>query len=166
MFLNDAASGATLGYYGILLGGQGRRLSSCSVYVPALDRVLNVPESDMLVIGPDESAWISEVESAWLADQEMEIQFESPLSADNREIFGKYRIGSRLKGKFHFLKRNQPRPTFRLAIPSQGDMRKGKIEYFVPTDHVLNREAVMSALAEILCVEPRDGDQSLTSDII
>jgi hypothetical protein len=166
VFLNDAASGATLGYYGTALENLSQRPASCSVYVPALDRVLKVSRSEILVIGSDKSVPLSDAEKTWLANQQLQIEFDSPIDSDNREIHGKYRIGSRLKGRFHFLKRNQLHPTYRLAIPSQGDMRKGKIEYFVPAERVLNREAVMSALAEILCVEPPDGDQSLTSDII
>ena len=154
MFLNNAASGATLGYYGTLLGTRGQRMTSYWVYVPALDQVVKVPAANILLIGPDKLEPISEVESAWqVANQKWEIEFECPLEPDNSELRGTYRIGSQLTGKFHFVKRNQSHPTYQFAIPAQGNVGRGKLKYVVPADCALNREVVMHALSEILGVE-------------
>lgn len=159
MFLNDAASGDVLGYFGTLLGIRSRRKRSFWVHVPALDRVVEVRQADMLVVGKDELHVMNEAESAWyFAERKWEVQFESSLGQDNDEVRGTYRIGNREKGKFHFMKRNQPRPTHRFAIPAQGSVGRGKLQYFVPADRTLNRDLVMLALSEILDVELSEDD--------
>jgi hypothetical protein len=153
VFLNDAASGATLGYYGTIVGIRGKRMPSYWVHVPALDRVLRVSEADILVLRADKLEPLSDVASAWCLEYEKwEIEFESPLGPDNDELRGKYRIGGRLKGRFHFLKRNQSYPTYQFAIPAQGNLGKGNLNYCVPAKGVLDRAFVMHALSEILGV--------------
>jgi len=163
VFLNDAASGATLGYFGMLLGVRSRRQHTYSVHIPALDQVVEVHQADLLVVGQDELHLLSEAESAWyLAEQKWEVQFESPLEQDNVEVWGSYRIGTREKGRFVFKKRIQSVPTFRFTIPAQGSPGMGKLQYFVPADCALNRNSVMLALSEILDVElpADDGGES------
>ena len=157
VFLNDAVSGATLGYYGTLLAVCSRRRRSFSVHVPALGGVIEVPQADLLVVGQDGLHPMSAEESAWyLAERRWEVQFDSPIAEDNAELRGTYRVGSREHGKFHFEKRNQPGPTYEFAIPAQASPASGRLLYYVPADRVLNREAVMLALAEVLDVDPED----------
>lgn len=166
VFLNNAASGATLGYYGTLLERHNRGGGRYRVHVPALDQVVTVCDGDMLVVGGDKLHQVSDAESEWLlANQKWEVEFASPLEHDNLELWGKYRIGSRLVGKFHFLKRNQACPTYCLAIPAEGNDGKGKLQYFVPADRVLNREVVMLALSDLFDVKipAKDVGESTTS---
>jgi len=170
VFLNDAASGATLDYYGTLLGICNQQLRSCWVHVPALGRVIEVLDTDLLVCGDGELhlpteefelsfAELQAAQAHWLwraAERKLTVELEPPLQEKNDEVRGKYRLGSHEKGRFVFSKRAQPRATYHFSMSAAGNNGMGKLEYFVPADCVLNREFVMLALSEILNVaQPR-----------
>jgi hypothetical protein len=153
VFLDNAVSGATLGYYGTLLEHSIHRSGLNRVHLPALGQVVTVAERDILLLGEDQS-YDREMDAGWaLANQKWEIEFESPLEQDNQELWGTYRIGSSLVGKFYFSKRDQPQPTYQFAIPAQGNSGVGKLQYFTSSAEALNRDVVMLALSEILGVK-------------
>jgi hypothetical protein len=169
VFLNDAASGETLGYYGVLLGRSESRWYW--VRVPAIGRVIKLSGADILVFQDGVLRLIDEVDldlldspaaaqraaqsgSEWRpASQKWVIAFETSPQQDNAELRGEFRVGAEDKGKFEFRKRAQSKATYSFSMPATSCGR-GRLRYFVPADCVLNRDYVMLALAEILNVEP------------
>ncbi|HZN32483.1 MAG TPA: hypothetical protein VFB80_01645 [Pirellulaceae bacterium] len=155
VFPNNAASGATIGYYGTMLGICSTRRCSYWVYLPALDDIIEVRGIDLLVVGPSALEPISEAEQEWLiSERRWDVTFYTPIAEDNAELCGSYRIGTRERGTFKFQKRDQSAPTWQFTIPTYASPCRAHLRYLIPARHALNRDTVMAALAAVLDVEP------------
>jgi hypothetical protein len=179
VFPPGAVSGATLGYYGTVVGRWDRW--TYLVSIPALDRVIRVESRDMLVLqSSDEGARLvmSDATSAWqpgewqfeiaadpdpwcIAERRWEIEFESPPEADNPVLRGKYRVGSVEKGRFEFMKVNQLVPSYLFRMPASAlGSSRGKLKCKVPADQVLDKAYVMKTLATVLAMSVPSEDEA------
>jgi len=158
---SDAASGATIGYYGTIVGvcrtasfpiGQ----PACFwVDVPALHGVVHVRAVDLLVITEceGEERLVSAADEVLVQDAMMpcRIEFRSPVEQDNNELWGEYYVGSAARGTFRFMKSGGLCNRYQLSIPAEpGRPPIGRLRYTVSQSRLLDRHFVQEAIPQVL----------------
>ncbi len=171
VFLDEGASGATLGYYGTLRGVCSSTMASNAhapdrwyywIHVPALEQLIAVEARNFLVLrdvdGQPRALPPEEVARLDAAIEPCELKFDCLVAPDNRELFGRYRFGICERGLFHFRKCDQVEPTYRLVLPVEGKHAgRSKLTFQVPGRQVLDRSYVLRMLVAVLgCTMPRD----------
>jgi hypothetical protein len=153
VFTDDAASGATLGYYGTVVEFDGKSVErhparsdrwKYVVYVPFLNSNCRVRASHLIATS-----------DSWPAESAIgpayELQFERPPDTDSGTLSGRYRLaGSADWNEFRFSKSDASAPHFQFAMPvSIWCTRPGTLRFFVPCDETLDRDYVLRALGQI-----------------
>jgi len=174
VFLDEGASGGTLGHYGTLLGVCASTMASSGnrdrkyyrIHVPALGRVIALESTHFLIIRDTngESQLLSPAEIAHLDEviEPCELEFESPVSDDNNELYGHYRFGLWQRGWFHFRKHEHPQPSYQLGMPIAGKHEgRAMLRYRIPANEILDRGYVLRTLASVLgCSIPVEANEA------
>jgi hypothetical protein len=155
IFLDDAASGATLGYYGEFVGvpfdapatarGTPERIR---VYVPFLQRVLDVDIQNVFFCPHDNEPTPDAAPVSPLGI----VRFVVVPLADNDEIKGFFRASnSEHWSFFHFLKTSRVRISYEYSAPvREACLADGLLFFEVPRALVLDRTFVLKALTDVM----------------
>jgi hypothetical protein len=146
VFPLDSASGATIGYYGTLIGRleNGPRNAKTS-QVKRLYRVMvsdweeRVDLADILPLGPAPPSIFADDTEGPL----VEVRFEQPPAEENVELRGVYRIRGRKWGHFCFSKNLQMRQP-----PEDAALAGENVDYAVPVSDRLDATYVLRAFME------------------
>lgn len=150
VFTTDRASGATLGYYGTIVGGLAREQLSDGSYSD-FHYLVRVGSSVRRVAGDD--LLPTNDFDATIADQRrnLEIRYESEPQELNQQIQGSFTIGSNDVGYFRFRKAPQPLLTYQLHIPTAFSRSGATIlDVSVPDHEVLDKTLVLEVLTDVL----------------
>jgi hypothetical protein len=152
VFLDDHASGATLGYYGTFVGARlGPGLTyTYLVSVPFLGRVIAVDSLDVFVCPIEQPA--AEEPAQYRPDlAPVMVRFLDPLKSDNDEIKGFYRVGEQDWEHFMFVKTAISHIRYEYTAPVEGpELKEGLLYYEVPRQARLDRQFVIRSLTEFL----------------
>jgi hypothetical protein len=164
VFLNEAASGAVLGYYGTLLGVSPVTMRfnaniperwQYRIQVPALRETILCKSDTFLVTrnldGHTELVSAMEVARFEIMDTPWELQFACPVHNDNHELYGVYRFGASGRGLFHFRKCDRVQPSYKFRLGSRPYGRNlGRLTFQVPAHEVLSRNYVLREMTAVL----------------
>ena len=153
VFMENDASGATLGYYGTVVAvetasvdkhpGQPERWAY-RVYLPSLNADYRIKARHL--IATDE---FDPVENL---GPRCELHFDGPPGSDNLSISGRYRLaGCATWSAFAFEKSLAASPTFQLSRPVRPPDAPCSLHFSVPPDTELDRDYVIRALGEVFC---------------
>ena len=154
VFQEHAASGATIGYHGMVVerrSSLGLGKAWYRLWVPALNREIERPEDEIFVVPiPSEDTVLS-----GRSDRPLwEIRFEASPDDDSLVLRGVYRKPGKRWDGFEFRKWRRNYPSYWLRKPGAGQrMRQGLITFRVPERTRLTRGYALWSLAEVLGVD-------------
>jgi hypothetical protein len=152
VFPTDAASGATLGYYGTVVKVFFQTVRAhpsdpsrwmYGVYVPAIRDEVELKGGDVVALGPAAEEGV---------EDGLAVRFETLPGVDNDELQGVFRPLRGDWGYFQFRKRRQPQASYQLRAPVIGpcSIGEGVLVYNVPCEQRLDRCFVLQALAQVM----------------
>jgi hypothetical protein len=143
VFLDEQASGATVGYYGTVVATRGE--SAYRVHVPFLARTIEVNPYQLIV------AELSDANARVIQSVDaLEVRFEAEVEPDNRELKGTFRRRGGPWHYFHFQRTAQPAPSYEFRLSVVPRMAEGALTYSVPESCFLSRGYAVAALLEII----------------
>ena len=143
VFLDEHASGATLGYYGTVVTAYAN--STYRVYVPFYVRTIEVRECDLISAEQGESN-----EAATQAVDSLEVRFESEPLPDDLELKGTFHRKGRPWHVFHFRRSDRKTPSYEFRLQVSPLAAEGVLIYHVPKTCYLSRGYAVAALAEFV----------------
>jgi hypothetical protein len=150
IFLDEHASGATLGYYGTVVVADYAS-ASYRVFVPFFSRTIEVRECDLISATLDDCA-----QKVTQSVDSLEVRFESEPRADNHELRGAFRRKGGPWHAFHFKRTASRTPHYEFRLQVSPPSREGVMIYDVPEKCFLSRGYAVGALAEFLGTESVD----------
>lgn len=152
VFTDDAASGATLGYFGTVIELNRQSVVARPerwhdwkyvVYIPQLNANYLIRAGHLIPT--------NQVQSIDRIGPASELQFDREPNADNRVVSGRYRIGGRATwNRFQFVKTDDAFPSFQISMPVSLEADgASKLVYLVPEVEVLDRRYVIHGLKQI-----------------
>jgi hypothetical protein len=155
VFLDDAASGATLGYYGQYMGAlfpvgktaQGRP-EFVRVFVPFLKRALDVDILNVFFCPPENESTVAANPVVPLGT----VRFAAPPLGDNDEIKGFFRTCDKDPWScFHFIKTSRDQIGYEYSAPvKEVGLSEGLLFFEVPRNLLLDRTFVLQWLEKIM----------------
>jgi hypothetical protein len=140
VFLDEQASGATLGYYGTVVSALDD--ASYSVYVPFLARTIFVRACDLIAATLDEEA------NSTQSVDSLEVRFDPEPQPDNHELRGAFRRKDGPWHAFHFTRTSASTPRYEFRLQVSPRSCEGALIYYVPQTCFLSRGYAIAALAE------------------
>jgi hypothetical protein len=154
--LNEAASGATLGYYGTVKGIRTplsfrTRLAPehwvYRVWVPFYGGEINARAIDLFATGEIDASWSPEGEQRPLG----EVRFDDESACSEQITTGMVRLEERDWCRFVFTCGNRDRDRYELRMPAWArKVRRCELRYEAAAQAALDRSFVLTALAELL----------------
>ena len=149
VFLDEQASGTTLGYYGTVVAVQTD--ASYLVFVPFFSRTIAVRECDLISATLDEGA-----QKVTQSVDSLQVRFQSEPRTDDHELKGEFRRKDGPWHEFHFKHTANRTSHYEFRLQVSPPSRNGILIYHVPETCFMSRGYVIAALAEFLGTQSVD----------